>query len=117
MSTLREPNVDGLIDELRTNRSELHGMIDDIVDFRKKMNTLLPPSDDFKNRFKNEERMKTITAIIASELSIRKQIDDSAQFEINLRRKIEDDETGSSAQDIRNMAKALEMTMKKETET
>lgn len=88
--------IDELLEDLAKNRASLHEMIDDVSEFKKKMTELLPKSLDFRNKFIWEEKMKTISTILGTELSIRKQIDDSLKSEIGIRTKIEDsgDESG-----------------------
>lgn len=109
----QEEKTKQLLAELGDNRTELHEMITDIKNFRKKLDILLPEKVDYKTKWLIPERMKTLTEIIRAELSVRGQIDDSIKLEIEIRRKSEEVESESKSQDIRNIAKAIEL-MKKE---
>ncbi len=81
--------IDELLSQFEQNRGALHDMIVDVHGFRKNLDKLLPNKIDHRNKFLWEEKMKTITSILATELSIRKQIDDSIKSEINIRSKDE----------------------------
>ena len=107
-----EDKISSLITELEDNRKALHGMIDIVINFRNKIDTLLPKNIDFKNRFVMEEKMKTVTQIISNELSIRKQIDDSIKTEADLLKKIVDggdDSVENKKEHIRDLAKAMQI--------
>ena len=98
---------DSLLVELRKNRSELSGdVFPKIIKFRENIDAILPDSKDFKNRFALEQKMKSITYIINSELSIRKQIDDSIKLEFDLSRKTSGEDTTEI--NISKLAEAIE---------
>ena len=78
---------DDLLDELRANRKACHDMIKDLVKFRKTIDTILPSKIDFRNKFIWEEKMKTASRILETELSIRRQIDNSIKTEHDLENK------------------------------
>ncbi|MCK5018593.1 MAG: hypothetical protein KAS32_16150 [Candidatus Peribacteraceae bacterium] len=107
-----------LINEIEENRKALHEMIGDIKGFREKMEVLLPSKVDFKQKWLLQERMKTMTEIIKSELAVRKQLDDSVKLESDLRRK-DTIENETTSKDIKALAKAVEVyeEEKKSTET
>ncbi|MCK5018454.1 MAG: hypothetical protein KAS32_15450 [Candidatus Peribacteraceae bacterium] len=108
----------GLIQEIGDNRKALHTMIKDIKDFREKMDILLPNKVDFKQKWILQERMKTMTEIIKSELAVRKELNDSVKLESDMRRK-DTAENTTTAGDIKALARAVEVyeQEKKSTET
>jgi len=87
--------IDTLLEKLGNNRVSMEDMIKDVQSFRKKIEDILPKKIDFRNKFIWEEKMKTVSGVLATELSIRRQIDDSIRNEINIRtrRDIDDDES------------------------
>lgn len=102
-----------LIDEIRNNREGAKKMLDRIRSFSDKLDTLLPKSDDFRNKFFLENKMKTLSEIINAELSIVKFLDDSVKTEVDLRKKLnaDEDKKGSNVSII-DLAKAVEMAEK-----
>jgi hypothetical protein len=113
MQGIDTTELDQLLKELKDNRVDLHGMLNDISRFRKTLDTLLPDKVDYRNRFILAERIKTIVQIIQSELSVRKQIDDSIKSEVDLRKKISDTSEGDldympQSEKVKLLAEALD---------
>lgn len=100
--------IDELLDDLATNRATLHDMVKDVSEFKTKMNELLPKSLDFRNKFIWEEKMKTISTILGTELAIRKQIDDSIKSEIGIRTKMEDGDVESGRDLIEALSRKID---------
>lgn len=94
--------IERLVDELGLNREEMKEMLKDVISFRKKIDDLLPKKIDFRNKFIFEERMKTISTVLDTELKIRKQIDESIRSEISIRTK-----NAESTDDDRNLIEAI----------
>jgi len=99
-----------LIEELSDNRKDLHGIVKDVEKLRNQLGSVLPANIDFRNRYILENKIKTIAAVISSELQVRKQIDDNIKLEVDLRSKTgEGDISPEKRQsDIRELADALE---------
>lgn len=100
--------IDKLLEALSSNRSDLGDMINDVKEFRKSIDKLLPKKIDFRNRFLWEEKMKTISNVLSTELAIRKQVDDSIKNEINIRTKIDDDGQDQNRDYYEAIAKAID---------
>ena len=63
--------IDELMVELRSNREACHEMIKDVQNFRKSIDKLLPDKIDHRNKYVWEEKMKTVSNVLDTELSIR----------------------------------------------
>lgn len=90
-----------LIDELSNNRNQMKDMLNTISSFRKRINEFLPePAPEDKMNFRDKkynkylmtESMKTVTEILKTELDVRKTLEASIKNEIELRRKVNEDE-------------------------
>ena len=104
---VNESKYDSLIKELKVNRDSLReDVLPKIILFRTKLEALLPGSNDFKHRYLLEQKMKTVTEIVNSELSIRKQIDDSIKTEFDLVRKSSGEDVSEIS--IAKLAEAME---------
>ena len=99
-------NQSNYIDELKANRNGLQDLLSEIVDVRKDIKDIIPTTKEFNKRFVLENRMKTISDIVSSELSIRKQIDSSIKTEFDLYNK-----SARDADDIdaRTVAEGIEL--------
>ncbi len=106
--------IDDLINEFKQNRIELKKMILDLEILKENINKLFPNTLDQRYMRFFEEKIKSATALFNSLLDIRKEIGKSLKDEIELRRKIEKEETDdfesdmSKVIDIRQMAKKIE---------
>lgn len=103
-----------LLEEIRTNREEMKDMLTSAVQFRKQVNTIIPPTTDFKKKYLLEEKMKLIVSVFGIELDIRKQRENSLKTEIELRRKItgadkETNDADNLFRDAATLAKAIEI--------
>ena len=101
-----------LIDSISKNRQEMYDMIHDVQEFRKGLDTLLPKNNEFKNRFIWEERMKSISSLISTELSIRKAVDDSVKNEITLLDRFDSGGDGEDINDRRSIELIAEAILK-----
>jgi len=103
-------NLDALISEFKENRDALKAMIIDLEELKKKVYLLFP--DKVDNRFIRffEEKVKATTALFNSILDIRKEINKSLKDEIELKRKLdENDDNGTESIDIRSLATKIEL--------
>lgn len=96
-----------LLKDIGNNRDELKNSLNTIKEFRTKIDELLPEKIDYRHKYVLEERVKTITEIIKTELSVRKQIDDSIKLELDLMRK-NTDSNKTSAEMAQALAKIMD---------
>jgi hypothetical protein len=105
--------IQDLINNLSENRKPLFDMLKDLEGFRKKLDLFLPKdTKDFRNRFAQEERIKSVTNIFRAELDVRKYIDNSIGAEVNMLRKSDGSEDDIS--DARNTIEALAAVLEKQ---
>jgi len=109
--------LDSLLEELKQNRENLHDMLNDIYDFRKNLDILLPAKMDYKQKFLMPERMRSVTEILKGELAIRSQIDSSIKLEIDIRKRSTDDDVEDLPSQIRMYAKAMELLKERKNKT
>lgn len=109
--------LNNLLSELKSNREDLHEMLDDITEFRKNLDILLPKKLDFREKFLMQERMRSVTEILRGELAIRGQIDSSIKLEIDIRRKSTEEIIEDLPTQIRMYAKAMELLEERKNET
>jgi len=83
----------------------LKELLKDIVEVRKNIKSIMPTTTEFSKRFLLENKMKTVSDVVSSELSIRKQIDSSIKTEFDLANKTTGD---SDITDMRALAGAIE---------
>jgi len=98
---------DSLIEEVRSNRKNSRDMLDKIKGYVEKIDMLLPTSNDIKHKFVLEEKIKTISNLINSQLSVVRAIDDSVKMEFDLRKK--SNKTDTTNLDIYSLAEAMEL--------
>lgn len=107
MSTAEEKTIR---EEIKENRIGMYQNLDEIIKLRQTIALILPQNEkDFKQRYLLEARMKTISDILSSELSIRKAINDSLKLEFEVDRKtVEDDNDDGNVEFFVKAAKELE---------
>jgi len=105
-----------LIEEFVEQRNSLKKMINDLEEFKSKIDTLLP--DKIDKRFIRffEEKIKAVTELFKAILDIRKEISKITKDEFELRRKLQsnddDDDIGDSF-DIKKIADRVDKLRKK----
>lgn len=107
-------NLNALISEFKENRDALKAMILDLEKLKDKVYVLFPDRTD--NRYIQffEEKVKATTALFNAILDIRKEINKSLKDEIELKRRLDDDESGHGESiDIRSLAAKIELLNKK----
>jgi hypothetical protein len=107
-------NFDLLIREFKENRESLKNMITELDKFKEKIYIIFP--DKVDNRYIRffEEKVKAVTALFGEILNIRKEINKSLKDEIELKRRLDDDESGHGESiDIRSLAAKIELLNKK----
>jgi hypothetical protein len=96
-----------LIEEFVEQRNSLKKMINDLEEFKVKIDTLLPDKIDKRFIRYFEEKIKVVTELFKAILDIRKEISKITKDEYELRRKLEindDDEDISDLFDIKKIA-------------
>ena len=96
-----------LLDELSNSRNKLTEMLDEIEGCKNAvMDTAR--SNDYRNKYAKEERIKTISAFYSLLLQTRQEYTRNIISEIDLRRKLEKGNDSEVELDISKIAKQLE---------
>lgn len=96
-----------LLDELSNSRNKLTEMLDEIEGCKNAvMDTAR--SNDYRNKYAKEERIKTISAFYSLLLQTRQEYTRNIISEIDLRRKLEKGSDNEVELDITKIAKQLE---------
>ena len=97
-----------LVDEISSNREDLFKMRDRLKLFDQKIEDILPTTKDYEKRYLLENKLKTISEFNKIKLEVNKAIDASIKSEIELRRKLKEDENVKDVVNIKDVVKALE---------
>ena len=103
----QDEKINSLIDELSKSRNELMKYIVDLDDLRGKVGQMFPQGSDFRNKYALEEKMKTMSSLYSTVLSVRQEINKTIKEEIDIRRKLESGKDDEEI-DIRSLAAAME---------
>lgn len=106
-SSVNQDKYEKLLSEIGASRDALTKMLQEIEDCK---NAVLDTakSNDYRNRYAKEERIKTISAFYNLLLSTRQEYTRNIISEIELRRKLEKGDDGDFEVDIAKIAKQLE---------
>lgn len=108
--------IDFLLKEFDDHRDALKAMIKDLEEIREKIDNLIPTSLDHRYMRFFEEKVKSITGLFNSLLEMRKEITKSVKDEIEIRRKIRDEDELIDIEDmvdVRQMVTKIEDFQKK----
>lgn len=111
-----EKIVESLLEEFKIQRDEVIKMIVDLEKFKVKIDKLLPDNLDARYIRFFEEKVKSATELFRTILEMRKEIQKSLKDEIDLRRKIDIEDSGVGIEetiDIRKIADRVEEYRKK----
>jgi hypothetical protein len=111
-----EKIIESLLVEFKTQRDAILLMIVDLERFKEKIDKLLPDSLDARYIRFFEEKVKSATELFRAILEMRKEIQKSFKDEIDLRRKIDIEDSGIGIEDtidIRKIADRVEEFKKK----
>jgi hypothetical protein len=106
-----QEKIDMLLFEFDDHRKALKSMILELEGIKEKIDTLIPTSLDARYMRFFEEKVKSVTALFNALLEMRKEITKSVKDEIDIRRRIKDDEEMIDIEDmvdVRNMVKKIE---------
>ena len=103
--------IESLLFEFDDHRDALKAMIKDLEDIRTKIDNLIPTSLDHRYMRFFEEKVKSITALFNALLEMRKEIVKSVKDEVEIRRKIVDENDLINIEemvDVRQMVTKIE---------
>ena len=82
-------------------------MLKDVDDCKQSVLKDVTNSNDYRNKYAREERLKTLSSFFDTEIKIRQEYGRSILSEIDVRRKLEKNDTEDIELDIREIAKQL----------
>ena len=85
-------SYDKLLDELIQSRTDLKKMLSDIEECKKSVLKDVSTSNDYRNKYAREERLKTLSTFFQNELQVRQEYNRSLLSEIEVRRKLDKEE-------------------------
>lgn len=103
-----------LLNQLSDSRDKLTQMMSEIDECKSAVLDTAK-SNDYRNRYAKEERLKTISTFYGLALSVRQEYTRNIISEIELRRKLEKGDDGDQTVDIIKIAKQLESIKKQQT--
>lgn len=96
-----------LLDEFTQSREDLKKMLNDIETCKNDVLKDVSTSNDYRNKYAREERLKTLSTFFQNELSVRQEYNRSLLAEIDVRRKLDKNDSDEMEIDIREIAKQL----------
>lgn len=97
-----------LLNEFSESRAALKKMLSDVEQCKESVLKSVADSNDYRNKYAREERLKTLSSFFDTEIKIRQEYNRSILAEIDTRRKIEKDDVKSDQEvDIREIARQL----------
>ena len=102
-----------LLNQLSDSRDKLTQMMSEIDECKSAVLDTAK-SNDYRNRYAKEERLKTISTFYGLALSVRQEYTRNIISEIELRRKLEKGDDGDQTVDIIKIAKQLESIKKQQ---
>jgi len=108
----QNPKIEELLSQLSESRTKLSEYMADVDTIRKKVDSIFPTSQDFRNRFVLEEKIKAASSFYSTLLNIRQEFNKTLKEEIEIRRKLESKEVGEDEVDVRAVADQVEQMMK-----
>jgi len=105
--SIQEEKINSLLNEYDDHRDAIKSMIVDLEKIRTRVDILIPDQLDARYMRFFEEKVKSITALFISLLEMRKEIAKSVKDEIDIRRRIKDQNDMVDLEgllDVRSMA-------------
>lgn len=96
-----------LLNEYSQAREDLKKMLADVEQCKKDVLKSVADSNDYRNKYAREERLKTLSTFFQNELQIRQEYGRSLISEIDIRRKLEMEDKGDMEIDIRQIMKQI----------
>ena len=104
--------VEGLLNEFKSQRDQIVAMVEEVEGLRKQVALLFPESIDSRTRRFLEDKVKAMVAFYNVLLDMRKEISKSIKDELEVRRRLDDNEVDlediDSLLDIRELSKKVE---------
>ena len=104
---------DKLLDEFTESRKALKKMIDDVEECKRDVLKSVVDSNDYRNKYAREERLKTLSSFFDTEIKVRQEYGKSILAEIDIRRKLDRSDKSETEVDVREIAKQLMLLNKK----
>lgn len=104
---------DKLLEEFTESRKALKKMIDDVEECKRDVLKSVVDSNDYRNKYAREERLKTLSSFFDTEIKVRQEYGKSILAEIDIRRKLDKSDRGDLEVDVREVAKQLMQLNKK----
>ena len=99
---------ENLLEEFSESRKALKKMLDDVEECKTSVLKSVSDSNDYRNKYAREERLKTLSSFFDTEIKIRQEYGRSILAETETRRKMEKDDLKSDQEvDIKEIAKQL----------
>ena len=105
--------IDELLNKLSDSREELQKYLVYLEDCRDKVVGSISQSNDYRNKYAREERLKTLTAFFSSMLQVRQEYNRTIQTEIDIRRRLDKNSNDEVEIDIKKIAKQISELNKK----
>jgi len=113
----KDPKVGELLEKFSKSREELSKYMTDVDTIRQKVDQIFPTNQDFRNKWALEEKIKAVSSFYSTLLNIRQEFNKTIKEEIDIRRKISDNnEGGEEGFNIRDLAKLVEDSQKEKKE-
>ena len=104
--------VEGLLNEFKSQRDQIVAMVEEVEGLRKQVALLFPESIDSRTRRFLEDKVKAMVAFYNVLLDMRKEISKSIKDELEVRRRLDDNDVDlddiDSLLDIRELSKKVE---------
>lgn len=105
--------INQLLEEMAESRATLKAYVNDVSNLKDKVADMFPKELNFRNRFILDEKIKVMTSFYSVLLNLQQEINKSNKDEIEIRRKMQDDDSGDEqTMDIRKIADLVEFKMK-----
>jgi len=108
----QNPKIEELLSQLSESRDKLSEYMVDVDAIRKKIDGIFPTTQDFRNRFVLEEKIKAASSFYSTLLNIRQEYNKTIKEEIEIRRKIESKDVEEGEVDVRAVADQVEQMLK-----
>jgi hypothetical protein len=106
------PKIEELLTQFSESRAKLTEYMADVDAIRLKVDGIFPTTQDFRNRFVLEEKIKAASSFYSTLLNIRQEFNKTIKEEIEIRRKLENNDIEEGEVDVRAVADQVEQMLK-----
>ena len=96
-----------LLDEFSASREALKKMLSDVEQCKTDVLKDVSNSNDYRNKYAREERLKTLSTFFQNELQVRQEYNRSLLSEIEVRRKLDMNDQDEQEIDIRAIMRQI----------